>query len=475
MPPEDPGTYEMICQADTVGVFQIESRAQMSMLPRMLPRTFYDLVIEVAIIRPGPIQGGMIHPFLRRRQGLDPVSYPSAEIKTVLKRTLGIPIFQEQVMQISMVAAGFSAGEADQLRRAMAAWKRKGGLEQFETKLLLGMTERGYSEQFAVSIIGQIRGFAEYGFPESHAASFALLAYASSWLKCHQPAAFLAALLNSQPMGFYSPSALVQDACRHGIEVRPVDVCISGWDAALEPLEQGAQPAVRLGLNIIRGFEQDAAWRVEEARAVRAFESTADLAARAELNTGHLNALASANALQSLSGNRREAMWQAAASIPEKGLLRLATITEDMVQLEAPTEVEDTVADYRHLGLTLGRHPVSYLRQRLLTMRFLPSDVLATFSNGQLARGCGIVTVRQRPETAKGVVFVTLEDEAGTVNVICWSSLVDQYRRELMGASLLGVYGIWQCENNVRHLIAKRLIDLSYLIGELHSKSRDFH
>lgn len=475
VPPEDPATYEMICQADTVGVFQIESRAQMSMLPRMLPRTFYDLVIEVAIIRPGPIQGGMIHPFLRRRQGLDLVSYPSAEIKSVLERTLGIPIFQEQVMQISMVAAGFSAGEADQLRRAMAAWKRKGGLEQFETKLLLGMTERGYSEQFAISIIGQIRGFAEYGFPESHAASFALLAYASSWLKCHQPAAFLAALLNSQPMGFYSPSALVQDACRHGIEVRPVDVCISGWDATLEPPGQGAQPAVRLGLNLIRGLERDAAWRIEEARTVRAFKTTADLAARAGLNAAHLSALASANALQSLSGNRREAMWQAAASIPEKGLLRLATITEDMVQLEAPTEAEDTVADYRHLGLTLGRHPVSYLRQRLMTMRFLPSDVLTTFSNGQLARGCGIVTVRQRPETAKGVVFVTLEDEAGTVNVICWSSLVEQYRRELMGASLLGVYGIWQCENNVRHLIAKRLVDLSYLLGELHSKSRDFH
>lgn len=475
VPAEDPDTYDMICRADTIGVFQIESRAQMSMLPRLLPRTFYDLVIEVAIIRPGPIQGGMIHPFLRRRQGLDPVSYPSAEIESVLQRTLGIPIFQEQVMQIAMVAAGFSAGEADQLRRAMAAWKRKGGLEQFETKLMRGMTERGYSEQFATSIIGQIRGFAEYGFPESHAASFALLAYASSWLKCHEPAAFLAALLNSQPMGFYSRSALVQDACRHGIDVRPVDVCISGWDATLEPPEQGAQPAVRLGLNVIRGLEQEAVWRIEEARAVGIFTSTADLAARADLHAGHLNALASANALQSLSGNRRQATWQAAASIPEKGLLRAATIAEEIVQLAAPTEAQDTVADYRHLGLTLGRHPLSYLRKRLLKMRFLPSDMLASFSNGQLARGCGIVTVRQRPETAKGVVFITLEDEAGTVNVICWSSLVDEYRREVMGASLLGVYGIWQCEHNVRHLIAKRLVDLSHLLGELDTKSRNFH
>ena len=311
VPAEDPATYEMICQADTVGVFQIESRAQMSMLPRLQPRAFYDLVIEVAIIRPGPIQGGMIHPFLRRRQGIDPVSYPSPEIESVLERTLGIPIFQEQVMQIAMVAAGFSPGEADALRRAMAAWKRKGGLEQFEDKLMHGMAERGYTTEFATSIIGQIRGFAEYGFPESHAASFALLAYASSWLKCHEPAAFLTALLNSQPMGFYSRSSLVQDACRHGVVVRPVDVSVSNWDAQLEFIAKGSQPAVRLGLNNIKGLEQEAAWRIEEARAIQQFETTADLASRANLNAGHLNALASANALESLSGNRRQALWEA--------------------------------------------------------------------------------------------------------------------------------------------------------------------
>ncbi|MEO8169461.1 MAG: error-prone DNA polymerase [Oxalobacteraceae bacterium] len=474
IPAEDAATYEMICQADTVGVFQIESRAQMSMLPRLQPRTFYDLVIEVAIIRPGPIQGGMIQPYLRRRQGIDPATYPSPEMEAVLSRTLGIPIFQEQVMQIAMVAAGFSAGEADQLRRAMAAWKRKGGLEQFEDKLMSGMIERGYASEFATAIIGQIRGFAEYGFPESHAASFALLAYASSWLKCHEPEAFLAALLNSQPMGFYSPSSLVQDARRHGVEVRPVDVCFSTWEARLEPIA-GAQPAVRLGLNNIRGLEREAGWRIDEAQAIQPFSDTADLANRAQLNTRHLNALASANALESLSGNRRQALWQAAASVPDKGLLRPATLVEELVELEAPSEAENTVADYRHLGLTLGRHPLSFLRSRLTKMRFLPADVLHTFKDKQLARGCGIVTVRQRPETANGVIFVTLEDETGTVNVIVWPSVVEQQRRELLGASLLGVYGQWQCQNNVRHLVAMRLVDLSPLLGDLETRSRDFH
>ncbi|MBA5686324.1 error-prone DNA polymerase [Rugamonas apoptosis] len=475
IPAEDPATYDMICQADTMGVFQIESRAQMSMLPRLRPRTFYDLVIEVAIIRPGPIQGGMIHPYLRRRQGLDPVTYPSPEIEGVLERTLGIPIFQEQVMSIAMVAAGFSAGKADALRRAMAAWKKKGNLEQFETDLLSGMTSRGYTVEFANSIVSQIRGFAEYGFPESHSSSFALLAYASSWLKCHEPAAFLAALLNSQPMGFYSRSSLVQDARRHGVEVRPVDVCVSGWEASLEPATVGAQPAVRLGLNNVKGLEQDAAWRIEEARSIENFKSTKDLAARARLDAADMNALASANALESLSGNRRQAMWQARASIPDKGLLRPAEIVEDLIELESPSEAESVAADYRYVGLTLGRHPLAFLRERLNKLRFVPSDVLAGFSNGQLARGCGIVTVRQRPSTANGVVFITIEDEAGTVNVICWSSVVEQFRREVMGAQLLGVYGIWQCENNVRHLVAKRLVDLSHLLGELDTRSRDFH
>jgi len=475
VPAEDPATYDMICQADTVGVFQIESRAQMSMLPRLRPRTFYDLVIEVAIIRPGPIQGGMIHPFLKRRQGIDPVTYPSPDIQGVLERTLGVPIFQEQVMQIAMTAAGFTAGEADRLRRAMAAWKKKGGLEQFEDKLRSGMAERGYTMEFAESIVEQIKGFAEYGFPESHAASFALLAYASSWLKCHEPAAFLAALLNSQPMGFYSRSSLVQDARRHGVEVRPVDVTVSDWETSLEPSHDGDAPAVRLGLSNVSGFDQEAAWRVEEARSIEPFRSTSDMAARANLNAGHMKMLASANALVTLAGNRREAMWEAVAAVPDKGLLRPASIAEEQLQLEQPTEAEDIAADYRYVGLTLGRHPLSFLRDRLNAMRFVPSDVLQDFANGQLARGCGIVTVRQRPGTAKGVVFLTIEDEAGTVNVICWSSLVEKHRREVMGAQLLGVYGIWQSENNVRHLVAKRLVDLSHMLGDLSTRSRDFH
>jgi error-prone DNA polymerase len=475
IPAEDPATYQMICEADTVGVFQIESRAQMSMLPRMQPRTFYDLVIEIAIIRPGPIQGGMIQPYIRRRQGLEPVSYPSPEIQGVLERTLGVPIFQEQVMSIAMVAAGFSAGKADALRRAMAAWQRKGDLAQFEDDLLAGMRARGYDEAFANNIISQLKGFAAYGFPESHSHSFALIAYASCWLKRHEPAAFLAGLLNSQPLGFYSPSSLVQDAQRHGVQVRPVDVCVSQWEATLEADGDGGQPAVRLGLNIIKGMAQEAAWRIEEARAVAPFSCAADLAARAALDVSDMNALAKADALLALSGNRRQAMWQARSSVPDKGLLRPARIMEDVVELATPSEAASVATDYKHLGLTLRSHPLTFLRRRLAAMRFVPSDVLITFADRQLARGCGIVTVRQRPGTAKGVVFLTLEDEAGTVNVICWPSLVEQFRSEVFNAQLLGVYGIWQSDSGVRHLVAKRLVDLSHLLGELDTRSRDFH
>lgn len=474
IPAEDSATYEMLCNADTVGVFQIESRAQMSMLPRLQPRTFYDLVVEVAIIRPGPIQGGMIHPYLRRREGVDPVTYPSPEMEAVLSRTLGIPIFQEQVMQIAMVAAGFSAGEADRLRRAMAAWKRKGGLEIFEDKLMSGMAERGYTTEFAASIVGQIRGFAEYGFPESHAASFALLAYASSWLKCHEPAAFLCALLNSQPMGFYSSSQLVQDARRHGVDVRPVDVMVSGWEATLEDAG-GKQPAVRLGLNNVRGLKQDAGCRIEEARMVAPFSGVDDLALRAQLDAPDLKTLASANALCSLTGHRRQAMWQAAGGAPAKGLLREAIIEEDAIELPAMSDAQEVLADYRHLGLTLGQHPLTFLRKRLHAQRFMPAAVLNLYDNARLARGAGIVTVRQRPSTANGVVFITLEDETGNVNVIVWPALVERQRREVMGAQLLGVYGQWQTAHNVRHLVAQRLVDLSHLLGELDTRSRNFH
>ena len=473
IPAEDSATYDMISRADTIGVFQIESRAQMSMLPRLKPRTFYDLVIEVAIIRPGPIQGGMIHPYLRRRQGREAITYPSEDVKAALSRTLGVPIFQEQVMQLAMLAAGFSAGEADQLRRAMAAWKRKGGLEKFHDKLISGMLERGYQLEFAEALFSQIEGFAEYGFPESHAASFALLAYASAWMKCHHPAAFLAALLNSQPMGFYSPSQLVQDAQRHGVEVRPVDVMHSDWESTLEPGDSQA-PAVRLGLNSVHGLTQMAGWRIEEARAVKDFSDLNDLALRADLSATDFQALAAANALQSIAGHRREALWHAVAAVPGKGLLKTASATIDDVQLTPPSEAQAIVADYRSIGLTLGRHPLALLRAHLLKRRLLPANTLANFKHGQTARACGIVTVRQRPATAKGTVFVTLEDETGTVNVIVWPKLVEQQRRELLQSSLLAVYGKWQTDNSVNHLVAYRLVDLTNLLGSLQTASRDF-
>jgi error-prone DNA polymerase len=473
IPAEDPATYAMISAADTVGVFQIESRAQMTMLPRLRPNKFYDLVVQVAIVRPGPIQGGMVHPYLRRREGLEPVVYPKEEIRPALERTCGVPIFQEQVMQIAMLAADFTAGEADQLRRSMAAWRRKGDLGRFKEKLKNGMTGKGYEEQFIKAIVRQIEGFAEYGFPESHAASFALLAYASSWLKCHEPAVFLAALLNSQPMGFYSPSQLVQDARRHGVEIQPVDIFASGWDAMLEPSGSG-QPAVRLGMNMMRGLSCDAACRIEEARAAQPFSDLGDLALRAQLTRHDLQMLAHANALRALAGNRREALWQAIAAEPDKGLLRSASPREEAVRLPAPSEGEDIVADYHATGLTLGRHPLALLRPLLLKNRFLPAEMLNTLGDRAFARGCGIVTVRQRPQTASGTMFVTIEDETGLMNVIVWPALVERYRKELLGSTLLGVYGIWQCEGKVRHLVAKNLLDLTYLLGRLETRSRDF-
>ena len=476
IPHDDVATYDMICAADTVGVFQIESRAQMSMLPRLQPRVFYDLVIEVALVRPGPIQGGMVHPYLRRRQGLEHPEYPKEEIKGALERTLGVPIFQEQVMQVAILAAGFTPGEADQLRRAMAAWKRKGGLEQYYQRIVGGMLERGYTLAFAESIFAQIQGFGEYGFPESHAASFALLAYASSWMKCHEPAAFLCALLNSQPMGFYSPSQLVQDGRRHAIEVRPIDITVSNWESTLEEIDERRlrQPAVRLGLALQRGMSREVAARIEDARAIRPFASVADLARRAALDRGDLQVLAASNALAALAGHRREALWQAVGAVADKDLLRPTTLDEEAPVLAAPSEGDDIVGDYRSHGLTLGRHPLALLREQLFKQRFMTAEVLGHYQNGQLARGCGIVTVRQRPGTAKGVLFLTLEDETGNVNVIVWPKLVEQQRAEVLRAHLLGVYGVWQCEGQVRHLVARRLVDLSHLLGRLGSQSRDF-
>ena len=466
VPAEDPAVYAMIQRADTVGVFQIESRAQMSMLPRLRPRNFYDLVIEVAIVRPGPIQGGMVHPYLRRRQGLEPVTYPSEAVKTVLERTLGVPIFQEQVMQLAMVAAGFSPGEADQLRRSMAAWRRKGGLEHFEARLVRGMLERGYTREFAEAIYRQILGFGEYGFPESHSASFALLVYVSAWLKCHKPAEFCAALLNSQPMGFYAPAQLVRDAQRHGVEVRPVEVAASAWDCTLEGR------ALRLGLRMVSGLAAASAQRIV---ASRPFESVEDLSRRAALNRRDLGCLAAAGALASLAGHRRQAHWRAAGVDQTSDMLRGAPVRETAAKLAAPGEGEDIVADYASLGLTLGRHPLALLRGRLGRLGIRTAGHLYSLPHGQVARTAGLVTCRQRPDTASGVIFVTLEDETGCTNVIVWRDLVERQRRELLGARLLGVQGVIEREGEVVHLVARRLFDHDKLLGCLAVHSRDFH
>jgi error-prone DNA polymerase len=479
---DDPAVYEMIRRADTIGVFQIESRAQMSMLPRLAPREFYDLVIEVAIVRPGPIQGGMVHPFLQRRRDPSLIVYPSKAVEEVLRRTLGVPIFQEQVMQLAVVAASFTPGEADELRRSMAAWRRKGGLEKFQRKLRDGMARNGYSKEFAEQIYRQICGFGEYGFPESHAASFALLAYVSSWLKHYEPAAFLAGLLNSQPMGFYSASALVQDARRHGVEVLPVDVTVSEWECTLEPSAVSLQPsvppqpaAVRLGLLMVKGLAQTAGGRIAAARAATRFADIEDLVRCAELDRRDLRNLAAAGALAALAGHRRAAHWEAAGAQPRPQLLRDAPIRDPQPALLPPTEGEDIVADYQSLGLTLGRHPLALLRRRLQRLRLTPAAELHALPDGRPARTAGIVTCRQRPSTAKGVVFVTLEDETGYINVVVWNDLVERQRRELLDSSLLGVDGVLQKEGEVVHLIARRLTDYTALLGRLKVESRDFH
>ncbi len=469
IPPEDADVYEMIQHADTMGVFQIESRAQMAMLPRLRPEGFFDLVIEVAIVRPGPIQGGMVHPYLRRRQGLEPVTYPSAAVRAVLERTLGVPIFQEQVMSLAVVAAGFTPGESDRLRRAMAAWRRKGGLEPFEKRLKDGMRARGYTLEFADQIYRQILGFGEYGFPESHAASFALLVYVSSWIKRYHPAAFCAALLNSQPMGFYTPSQLVQDARRHGVEVRPVDANVSAWECTLEP------GALRLGFLMVKSLSRAGAERIAAARRERPFASVDELARRARLDQRDLKCLAAAGALNSLAAHRRLACWDVAGVETRAGLLRAAPVAEAAPRLRPPTEGENLVADYASLGLTLGRHPLALLRDRLRRMRLATAEEIRSLPHGRLARACGIVTGRQRPDTAAGVVFVTLEDETGYVNVVVWASLAERQRRELLGAQLMTVHGVIEREGEVVHLVARSLVDHSALLGRLATRSRDFH
>jgi len=476
IPPEDPDVYAMIQQADPVGVFQIESRAQMSMLPRLRPADYYDLVIQIAIIRPGPIQGDMVHPYLARRNGKEKVTYPNEAVRHVLQRTLGVPIFQEQVMQLAMVAAGFSAGEADQLRRSMAAWKRKGGLEKFETKLLSGMKARGYSEEFARQIFRQIKGFGEYGFPESHSASFALLAYASSWLKRYHPAAFVCALLNSQPMGFYAPAQLVRDAQRHGVKVLPVDVNRSEHDCTLERMEPSTAPALalRLGLRMVKGLSEAGIEAIGAARRPRLFTDVQDLASRAKLNKNDLQQLAAAGALKPLAGDRHQAYWQVAGTENGLALFPAPDFHETDVMLRKPTEGQDIVSDYAATGLSVGRHPLELLRERLTAHKISTSLDLWDLPNGAIAKAAGLVICRQRPGSANNVMFVTLEDELGHTNVVVWPQVAELQKKALLKARLLAVTGTVQQEDGVLHVIAKRLEDLSSWLGQLHARSRDF-
>ena len=484
IPSEDPAVYEMLCRGDSLGVFQVESRAQMNMLPRLQPRCFYDLVVETAIVRPGPIQGGMVHPYLRRRQGLEPVDYPSPAVRSVLERTLGVSIFQEQVMQLAVVAAGFTPGEADGLRRAMAAWRRKGGIGPFRERLIAGMLARGYRADYAEQIYRQIEGFGEYGFPESHAASFALLVYVSAWIKCHRPAAFCAALLDSQPLGFYAPAQIVRDALAHGVEVRPVCVQESNWHCTLEPsAADPGVPALRLGLAQIQGLHEESARRILAAREGGPFAGVHDLARRADLARADLSRLAAADALAALSGHRRRALWDALgfdAQAPRAAPLAAEPpLREGTPDLFAPSEGQDIVADYATTGLTLRRHPLALLRGRLAAMRMASAGEIARTRHRQAIRTCGIVTCRQRPGTASGVTFVTLEDETGWINVIVWRAVAERFRRELLGSTLLAVHGRIEradtSTGSVLHVIAERLVDQSPLLGGLVVQSHDFH
>jgi len=472
VPAEDPQVYEMVSRGDTVGVFQIESRAQMAMLPRLQPRCFYDLVIEVAIIRPGPIQGDMVHPYLRRRSGKEPVTYPSETVRGVLKRTLGVPIFQEQVMELAMVAAGFSAGEADHLRRSMAAWRRRGDLEPFQQRLIDGMRERGYSEAFAEQLYRQILGFGQYGFPESHAASFALLVYVSAWLKCHEPAVFTCALLNSQPMGFYAPAQLVQMAQQHGVEVRPVDINASEAECSLERGEFG-RPALRLGFNRVSGLSQDAALRLVATRGKQPFSSISDLAERAGLHRDEHGALAAADALCSLTGNRHRARWQVAGIEKQLPAFGVPVFAEGEPLLPAPGPMASVISDYASTGVTLREHPLALIRERLDGQCVRAKD-LWDLADGAAAYAAGLVITRQRPGSAKNVTFVTLEDETGFINLVVWEQVAERQRQELRNASVLGAYGKVQKQDGVLHLIVRRLRDESHLLAELSASSRDF-
>lgn len=472
IPPEDPGVYKMMQKADTIGVFQIESRAQMSMLPRLKPESYYDLVIQIAIVRPGPIQGEMVHPYLSRRSGREAVSYPSQAVKTVLERTLGVPIFQEQVMQLAIVAAGFTPGEADQLRRCMAAWNRKGGLEKFQIKLLQGMKQRGYSESFAEQIFKQIKGFGEYGFPESHSASFALLAYVSSWLKCYHPAAFTCALLNSQPMGFYAPSQLVQDASRHGVTILPVDINKSDYDCTLVRYNNNTE--LRLGLRMVKGLSENGARTLLKIREQALFRNISQLYAATGLSKKDLESLADADVFNSISGDRYRSYWEVLGLTPPLPLLPDEDEKKTELLLPKPSEAVNILGDYASTGLSLRRHPLALLREELDKHQIVTANSLWELKNNSIAKTLGIVTCRQRPGTASGVMFFTLEDETGFINVVIWASLINEYRHFINTVKLLEVSGTVQKQDGVLHLLAKNLSDRSSWLGKLQLHSRDF-
>ncbi len=511
VPAEDRRVYDMICTADTVGVFQIESRAQMSMLPRLRPRCYYDLVIEVAIVRPGPIQGNMVHPYLRRRMGQERVTYPNQAIRQVLEKTLGVPLFQEQAMRMAMVAAGFTPGEADQLRRAMGAWRRTGVIDRFRQRLIDGMRQNGYTEEFAESIFRQIRGFGEYGFPESHAASFALLVYVSAWLKCHHPAAFTAALLNSQPMGFYAPAQLISDARRHGVEVRPADVNCSDWDCTLEGDRSG--PAVRLGLRMISGLSRKAADTIVQCRTTvdrspgerrsawngsysgpcvdapagpmnaqfnetNAYASIEDFTVRTRLSQAVVVRLSEADAFGSMALDRRSALWNALAQKNNSQELPLFADEKQpddhCAQLPALGDFQQVLADYRSVGLSLRAHPISFIRPALDSLDVVPSGGLGDLSANRRVRVAGLVLLRQRPSTAQGITFVTLEDETGTVNLVVHRGTWERFYQVARHASAMVADGRLQRKHGVVHVVAERLEDLSESLGQLDSASRDF-
>ncbi|MDB4614625.1 error-prone DNA polymerase [bacterium] len=478
VPAEDPAVYDMISKAETMGVFQIESRAQMSMLPRLRPACFYDLVIEVAIVRPGPIQGDMVHPYLRRRSGEEAVEYPNDEVRAVLHKTLGVPIFQEQAMRLAVVAAGFTPGEADQLRRAMGAWRRPGVIDQFRLKLIKGMKDRGYDDDFADRLFNQIRGFGEYGFPESHAASFALLVYVSSWLKHYYPAAFHSSIINSQPMGFYAPAQLIGDAKRNGVQVRPIDVNHSDWDLTLEPTDSESNStsttAIRLGLRLISGFKQSDAELIMQRRTSRRFDSLDDFARRTGFSNSILSRLAKADVFNSVGMNRRKALWQSLPSQQTLPMFDEEPLAIPPESLPTMTPQEEVVSDYQTAGVSLRQHPVSFIRSELQQLRAQPTAAMAECPKNRRMTVAGLVLMRQRPSTASGITFVTLEDESGFANLIVKPDVWERFRRAARTARIMMASGIVQREGDIIHLLTDRIEDVSDLLQQVTSRSRDF-